>query len=204
MIDNTVTKIDSAESHAHALLCLLAEAQHLKQLPRTGWLFANVVDPESVAAHTCLTAMIALFLGDIINLDWATQELSAPLDMERVLRLALIHDLGESILTDLPWRSSELLGSTVKHTAEEDAMRQLSAKLPTGAALLNTWREYDAKSSPEAQLVKDADRLDMVYQALAYERRGHTNLDEFWQENAWNFVASRELFELLCQQRAAQ
>lgn len=194
---------DSPDS-ARGLLHLLTEAHHLKQLPRMGWLFANVAAPESVAAHTCLTAILALFLGDTINLDWAAQGLTEPLDMERVLRLALIHDLGESVLTDLPRRSTDLLSSEVKHAAEDNAIQQLAAALPTGAELLRTWREYDAKSSPESRLVKDADRLDMVYQALSYERRGHTNLDEFWHGHNWNFTASRELFELLCQQRTAR
>ena len=53
------------------LLNLLAHTNHLKHLPRTGWLFAGVAAPESIAEHTCVTALLVLFLGEQLNADWA-------------------------------------------------------------------------------------------------------------------------------------
>lgn len=32
------------------------------------------------------------------------------------------------------------------------------------------WREYEANSSPEAKVVKDFDKLEMILQALEYEQ----------------------------------
>lgn len=184
-----------------SLLALLDQAHHLKQLPRTGWFFAGVSMPESVAAHTYLTALLALLLGDAINQDWSAHGLAAPLNMERVLRVALVHDLAESVLTDLPKRSVELLGQDVKHAAEEEAMAKLTANLPDAAALIQAWREYDNVATPEARLVKDADKLEMVHQALQYEQRGFSNLDDFWALRQWHYGISADLFDALCQQR---
>ena len=178
-------------------LSLLDRSNDLKQLPRTGWLLAGVAPVESVAEHSYGVAFLTLLLADTINDDWAAAGLSKPLAVERALRLALLHDLAESLLTDLPKRSSELLGSQVKHDAEERAMRDLLADLPHGGDYLALWQEYDAALTPEARLVKDADKLEMVHQARRYEARGQTNLDEFWQGHHWHYSASCALFDAL-------
>lgn len=177
------------------LTFLLDHVNALKQLPRTGWLLAGVADPESVADHSFLTSILALFLAESINGVWAEEGLDAPLDAARVACLALIHDLAECILTDLPKQSTELLGEEVKHRAEASAMAQLLTALPAGSEYLELWREYDAASTPEARLVKDADKLEMVHQALQYSRRGHTNLDEFLQGHRFHYHLSQDLMK---------
>ena len=183
----------------HPLHALLDQVNHLKQLPRTGWLLANVSQPESVADHTAAAAILALFLAETVNQDLAANGLSVPLDVSKVVRLALLHDLAESELTDLPKRSSELLGAEAKHQAEATAMGQILADLPQADGYLALWSEYDAGETPEARLVKDADKLEMVHQAGAYARRGHRNLDEFSQGHRWHFPASARLFAALRQ-----
>lgn len=185
------------------LLPIVDKVNDLKQLPRTGWLLAGIAAPESVADHCFATAWIALLLTETINADWAGQGLAQPLSGERVLRIALVHDLAESVLTDLPKRSSEVLGRDVKHQAEERALSQLLAEAPQRAATMALWAEYDANTTPEAQLVHDADKLEMVHQALRYEQRGHRNLQEFWHGHHWHFPASAALFDQLFRQRVA-
>jgi putative hydrolase of HD superfamily len=184
-----------------SLAILLDRANDLKRLPRMGWLLAGVAPAESVAEHSYGVAFLSLLLVDVINGVWAVEGLIGPLSVERTLRLALLHDLAESLLTDLPKRSSELIGSTVKHAAEETAMATLLATLPDGDDYLALWQEYDAASTAEARLVKDADKLEMVHQALCYETRGQANLDEFWQGHQWHYRASQMLFETLSAER---
>jgi len=179
------------------LLSLLNHANDLKRLPRTGWLLAGVADPESVAEHSFSTAVLALFLAESINRTLDQEGLVAPLDVGRVLRLALLHDLAESILTDLPRRSAILLGDDVKHGAEARAMTEILSGLPGGGGYVELWGEYDAASTPEARVVKDADKLEMVHQALRYARRGHVNLDEFWQGHQWHYLVSQRFFDHL-------
>jgi putative hydrolases of HD superfamily len=183
------------------LLNLLESVNNLKQLPRTGWLLAGVAMPESVADHTCAVALYAFFLADIINADPGPQGLAQPLDTTKVLQIALLHDLAESLLTDLPKRTSQLLGNGVKHSAEDAALVQLLDGQPGGEKFRTLWQEYASGSTPEGRLVKDADKLEMVHQALLYQRRGHANLEEFWQGHDWSFPISRLLFQSLCQVR---
>lgn len=179
------------------VLAVLDKANDLKQLPRTGWLLAGVSAPESVAAHSYATALLALLLADAINADWGGQGLTRPLDSERVLRIALLHDLTESLLTDLPKRSAELLGREAKREAEARAAQQIFATVPDGAAYAELWAEYASGATPEAQVVRDADKLEMVHQALRYEARGQQNLDEFWAQPQWYFAASASLYQRL-------
>lgn len=180
-----------------ALLTLFRQANHLKSLPRTGWLFAGVAQPESLADHTCLVALYALFLSEAVNENPASQGLTAPLDVERVLALALLHDLAEAVLTDLPKRSAQVLGAEAKHRAEEQIVQDLLGALPGGERYVALWREYDGATTPEARLVKDLDKLEMVLQAWRYSHRGHRNLDEFRRGHSWHYPLCQALFEEL-------
>lgn len=179
------------------LLALFRQANLLKSLPRTGWLFAGVVQPESLADHTCLVAIYALFLAEALNDDLAGQGLPQPLDVGRVVALALIHDLAESVLTDLPKRATKALGADVKHAAEERLIAGLLGKIGGGERYAALWQEYDSAASAEARLVKDVDRLEMVVQALRYGERGHTNLQEFQMGHTWHYPLCQQLFDEL-------
>jgi putative hydrolase of HD superfamily len=192
---------DPAASEIETLATLLDRANDLKRLPRMGWLLAGVAPAESVAEHSYGVAFLSLLLADAINDGWADEGLAEPLSVERTLRLALLHDLAESLLTDLPKRSSDLIGSAVKHAAEDEAMVALLSTLSDGESFLVLWQEYDAESTPEARLVKDADKLEMVHQALCYEQRGQANLEEFWQGHFWTYTASFTLFKTLLARR---
>jgi putative hydrolase of HD superfamily len=171
--------------------------QALKQLPRSGWLLGGVTSPESVADHTLGTALLAHTLAHVVNIDYHTQGLCGPLDVGRVTLIALVHDLAESVMTDLPKRTSDMLGAEVKHRAEERVLVEISSQLACGDEVLTLWREYDGSLTPEARLVRDADKLEMVYQALAYERSGNRNLDDFWRGHRWHYPATEALFARL-------
>jgi putative hydrolase of HD superfamily len=180
---------------------LIDRVNDLKQLPRTGWLLAGVNLPESVAEHSFVTTLLAWQLAEAITADWATQGLHQPLDVDGVLRMALVHDLAESLLTDLPKRTTDLIGRIAKHEAEARAMVQLLADVPGGDAPIALWAEYIATETPEARLVHDADKLEMVHQALCYEASGHSNLYEFWQGHVWHYPMSQALFSAWEQRR---
>ena len=113
-----------------------------------------------------------------------------------------MHDLAESSVTDLPRRATQLLGKEVKHRAEARALAYLSQDAPQ-AELLALWSEYSELSTPEGRVVHDADKLEMVHQALSYERAGNQNLGEFWQEYSWHYPISSELYAALVDARRA-
>jgi 5'-deoxynucleotidase YfbR-like HD superfamily hydrolase len=53
-------------------------------------------------------------------------------------------------------------------------------------------------------VVRDADKLEMIHQALRYEAHGQRKLDEFWQPVSWCFPASAALFRQLSLHRIAR
>jgi putative hydrolase of HD superfamily len=166
------------QTTAHALLSLYSQVATLKLLPRTGWLQRGVANAESVAEHTFGVLALTLFIGDQI----------AGLDHGKLLAIALLHDMAEVYLSDLPASARRFIGSTSKHAAEQRAVQELFAELPNRADYLTLWGEYNAGSSPEARLVKGIDRIELLAQALRYERSGNRDLAEFWAdaEHGWN------------------
>jgi putative hydrolase of HD superfamily len=73
-----------------------------------------------------------------------------------------------------------LIGAEAKRAAERRAVEELLAALPNRDSYVALWEEYATGTSAEARLVKELDRIEMLAQALAYERAGSRNLAEFW------------------------
>ena len=153
------------------LIDFLLEAGAMKNLPRTGWRLAGIKDCESVADHSFRVVLVALVLGELVE----------GVDRGKLLRMALLHELPESLVTDLPLRSVQLLGRDAKRRAERDAWSQM---LPPGKARDEwraLWEEFEDGRTLEARLAKAADKLEMLLQAYEYERVGYRNLDDFWK-----------------------
>lgn len=185
-----------------ALLNILAHAAVLKQLPRTGWLLHGVQPCESVADHTTGVALLTLALASAINVEWQAAGLERPIDAGRAVMLAVLHDLAESVVTDLPRRTTQLIGAEIKRRAEAQALTDILTGLPGNDDYATLWAEYAMTSSPEARLVHDADALEMVHQALQYERAGHRTLGEFWRDHRWHFRLCEHLCQVLQKLRA--
>ncbi|WP_297092589.1 HD family hydrolase [Thermococcus sp.] len=154
-----------------SLLDLFIEAGNLKRLPRTGWLLRGVSSPESIADHSYRVALITLFLADELRAK------GIEIDAERALRIAVLHDLAEARITDVPLTAQYYLD---KGRAEKKAAMELFIKTSNPREYFRLWREYEEGLSPEGRLVKFADKLEMLIQALEYERAGFKDLDEFW------------------------
>jgi putative hydrolase of HD superfamily len=180
------------------LLNLFLESATLKRMLRTGWATRGVDSVESVADHSYGVAWVALVLADALN-DAGTDP---RLDRESVLIQAVLHDLGEVRLTDLPRSARELIPPEVKSQAEHRALHGLLAPLPAArrSEYLAYWQEFEDRSTPEGRLVRDADKLEMMVQCLRYEMSGQRGLDEFWQAmdaNAWAYDVCAQLYARL-------
>jgi len=178
------------------VLALLLQANQLKSTPRTGWAQRGVPRVESVADHTCGVAFTALTLAEIIPGTW---------DRGKILTMAVLHDLAESVTGDLSLGGSRLLPDGAKPEMEKRAMDELLGALDFGPSWLETWQEFEDLGSGEARIVRDADRVDLLTQALVYERNtGTVNLDEFWRfapPESFQFPESRRLIEELLESR---
>jgi len=160
------------DQHITTLYELQGRLMSLKLLPRTGWLQRGIRDVESIAEHTFAVAALAMLVGDQ----------QAGIDRGRLLTIALLHDIAESLIGDLPASARRLFGAAAKREAERRAMVELFTGLPQAGEYLELWDEYCAGGSREARLVKALDHLEMLAQALAYERAGSRALSEFWED----------------------
>lgn len=151
------------------LIELVMAAEQLKDIIRTGWKLSGIDLPESVADHTFGVVFLSMVVGDTLHLD-----------TEKMMKMAVLHDVVESKLGDIHYESRTYIGETAITNAEEKAARDL---LPE--KYLKVWEEYRSKESKEAQVVSACDKLELYFQAVRYEKAGYTGLDHFW-ENAWN------------------
>ncbi len=168
-----------ADQQTARILDLYNRLLTLKLLPRTGWLQRGLVNVESIAEHTFGVATLALLVGDHIP----------GLDRGRLLAIAVVHDLAEALIGDLPASARRLFGAAAKQEAEQRAMIELLEGLPQAEEYLDLWRDYANGSSREARLIKMLDRLEMLTQALAYERAGNRAMDEFWEDHDENWAS---------------
>jgi len=154
------------------VLQLLIQGNQLKRTVRTGWMQRGIVEAEDVAAHSYGVAFAAMVLA---------QTISQPLNLEKVLIMALLHDLPEGVTTDIPTPAWGYLPKGIKKEVERGAMDEILGDSSFAAAFMPYWEQLHEKVSPEALLVDDADKLDMYLQALIYEQQtGNRWLAEFW------------------------
>lgn len=179
------------------LIALFIETTALKRLPRAGWILRGVPNVESVADHAYHTAFVALALSDVLN---ASGALAVALDTGKVLAIAVLHDLGETRLTDLPGPTRHLIPEGVKSQAELAAVQILTEPLPSADHFRALWREFEDASTPEGRLVRDVDKLEMMVQCLRYELSGSRGLDDFWRNmdrQAWHYALCADLYARL-------
>jgi len=134
------------------VLTFLRAAERLKTVMRSGW--TSDGQQESVAEHTwrlCLMAM--LLYGHTPGIDLA-----------RLLKMCLIHDLGEAIGGDVPAPAQKAGAS--KADQERSDLVQLIAPLPPALRqeIVDLWDEYEAAGSPEAKIAKGLDKLETILQ----------------------------------------
>ncbi len=184
------------------LVDLFLETATLKRIPRTGWAMRGVAHVESVAEHSFGVAFVALALADTLLATGAVPE--GGLDLEKVLIMALLHDLAEVRLTDLPATAVQLIPREVKSQAEARAVERLLAPLPGGERFRALWQAFEDRSSPEGRLVRDADKVEMMVQCLRYELAGSRGLDEFWaamDQLAWHYALCAQMYAQLREMR---
>jgi putative hydrolases of HD superfamily len=139
-------------SEASGILAFLREAERLKNVYRTSWTSGG--QPESTASHTwrlCLMALVfEVYFPDI--------------DMGRVLKMCVIHDLGEAIHGDIP--AIHQTANAPKSSQERKDLLQLLDPLPTAIQqeIVNLWDEYEGAATPEARVAKALDKLETLLQ----------------------------------------
>lgn len=107
---------------------------------------------EAVAGHCWRLSLMALLLGPELP----------ELDMDRVLRMCIVHDLGEAVTGDIP----SFLKTDADERREEGAVAALLSLLPGPQRnmLCALFTEWDAQETPEARFCRALDKLEAVLQ----------------------------------------
>lgn len=165
--------MDEKLSFEIRLLTLLQAIHPLDRIPRAGYLLRGVCEPESVAAHLFGVSLLTLAFLERYPGRW---------DTRRALIMALIHDLAEAQLMDIPMPAADTHLGHAKATAELTVLESLLGELFPD--WVDCFREFEATASPEARLVRGLDKAQMMARVWCYEREGRGRLDEFWTNPA--------------------
>ncbi|MGB9743460.1 MAG: HD domain-containing protein [Minisyncoccales bacterium] len=167
------------------LLKFLIEVGKLKGKKRRGWIVHQIKNPESTAEHIFHLAILVWVLGKMKKID-----------LERAIKIALIHDLCEVYAPDLtPYdpllpkdkkKIMEVLKKWPKFTLalkrkkekekskiETKAIDRLVAGLPKDLKreIKNLWLDFERGLTKESRFVKQADKAINFLQGLEYWKK---------------------------------
>ena len=144
-----------------ARLAFLAEADRLKTVLRASTL-TDASRRENSAEHSWHLALYALVMAPAAG---------PGVDIGRVIRMLILHDLVEIDTGDVPIHSA---GGTAHHgaaqaTAEAAAAARIFGLLPAGQgqAFHALWSEFEANETADAVFAKSLDRAQPVMQNIA-------------------------------------
>ncbi|MFG1779997.1 HD family hydrolase [Micromonospora sp. NPDC049051] len=147
------------DQDAAGAMSFIFEAGVLKRAARTGWWFAGVKQPESIAEHSFRTALIGMMLAAMEGADPA-----------RVSMLCVLHDTQETRVTDIPHIAKRYLTAVPNTTVTAD---QVAACPPVVAdTIAAAVAEYEAGETLESVVARDADKLECLVQAVEYRHQG--------------------------------
>lgn len=145
-----------------------------KRLLRSGWLREKVKDPESVAEHSFRVSVLAMVLSD---------KLGHKLDKNKLIKMAILHDLGEVITGDIVTERHDIIDierRDDKEKEEKEGIREVFGKIGLSDEYVKIFEEMIGRTTLEAKVFWQFDKLEMALQALEYEEEQGKNLEEFF------------------------
>ena len=142
------------------ILKVFLTLQWAKELPRQGFIAMGFKrnEADSVAAHSFSTALLAYFLAKQL------QKEGEKIDPDKVLKMGLVHDIGETIVGDVGTFVKGMAGGVFKDI-EEEGVKALVGGLDSEREIIELVEEYNERKTLEARVVKVADNLDALAQA---------------------------------------
>ncbi len=143
-----------------------------KHIPRTGWVMNKIKNPESVAEHSFRVSVLAMVFADQLGAD-----------REKLIQMALLHDLGEVITGDIVWSRGAVIDikkRAEKEKMEENGIESIFKLIGLSAEYKKLFKEMIERRSLEATIFWQLDKLEMAIQALEYEKKYNKDLGEFF------------------------
>ncbi len=198
------------------ILNFLLEVGELKGKERRGWTIHKIKKAETTAEHIFHLAILVWVLGKIKKLN-----------SERMVKMALIHDLCEVFAPDFTsydaaalkekgkitvkellkikpvpgrptlWQRQKL--EKIKQKLEQRAMKKLLSKLPPPlkAEMNSLWLDYEKGLTPEARFVKQGDKIINLLQGLVYWKKYGKIKHKLWIRRAKEVIDDPILLKLL-------
>lgn len=151
-------------SFYHRLARLLFESSLLKRIERTGYSYLGT-GRENVAAHSFGVVFCAFVIS---------QQFKGKVDENKVLKMALFHDFVEARTGDF-----NAVNKLYNRSDERRALEEALEDLPFAKEVLDLYEEYRKNETLEAQIVHDADVLDLIIQ-LKEQRDLNNPFAERW------------------------
>lgn len=149
----------------------LFELGAFRNVTRTWKQFLNA-DFQNNSEHSFRVAFLALMIAKYEKV----------LSDEKIIKMALIHDLGESRTGDVHYLSRQYTTRNEK-LAIEDVFKDTIM----GIEMTSLWEEFENRTTIESKIVKDADNLDVELEIVEQDARGFTF------EKVWHKVHQRKV-----------
>ena len=117
-------------------------------------------------------------------------------DVGKVIKIALVHDAGESRTGD-----GHYISRLYTKRDEEGAVNEIFKDTTLAAEFVQLWKEYEKRESLEAKIVKDADNLDVDFELQEQASRG-VKLKEVWDRKGSAYPmlyteTAKRIFEMI-------
>jgi putative hydrolases of HD superfamily len=132
-------------------------------------------DAASNAEHSFRVAWTALLIANM------ERKVGQKIDQEKLLKMAMLHDLPESRTGDVNYLSRQYTKRN-----ENLAAADILANTALEKEFLELWQEFEQRKSIEAKIVKDADILDVDLELSEMKAEGRILPDRFKPHRSLN------------------
>lgn len=186
------------------VLKFFKDAGKLKTIKRSGWVLRGIKNSESAADHTFRVALMAWILG----------KQKHGLNIEKIIKMALVHDLCEvhagditpydTILPKDAKKRKEMLKTwpkfsdaqrkkiaEKKYKKEKQGLEKLIKDLPSNLSseITSLWQDYEKRLSKESRFLRQIDKAENFLQSLEYWEK-----DKSLPQKAW-WIQASQLFD---------
>ena len=140
-----------------AYLDFYKKAEKLKTTMRHSWL-SNPARQESTAEHSWMLGLLAIVLAE---------ELKQEVDLLKVLKMVIIHDLAEAITGDIPAQEISVRNMKQnKYKSEKKALKYITGHLSKqkSGEIVSLWEEFEKLETPEAKFAHSLDKIECSMQ----------------------------------------
>lgn len=153
-----MTKSKSITNSSENVANFLFEVGILSKTPRSGFYFLGSGE-QSVSEHINRTVYVGFVLAS----------LHGNVDMLKVMKMCLFHDLAEGRTSDLNYVHQKYAVAD-----EKSAIKDLTSTIPFGTDMISTLEEFEKRESIEAIITKDADNIEWILSLREEEDTGNT------------------------------